>query len=62
MKKLGFAFVAALSLSLCAFSGCGKGENKVIEAPPAEDTGGAMEGMDDDEYNKEMEKAGSQQG
>jgi hypothetical protein len=62
MKKLGLAFVAALSLSFPCVTGCGKGETKVIEAPPVEENDGAVEGMSDEEYNKQMEESMRQQG
>ena len=62
MKKLSIAFVAALSLSFVATTGCGKGETKVIEAPPVEETGDAVEGMSDEDYNQQMEKSMQQQG
>ena len=62
MKKLAFAFVAALSFSAFGLTGCGGGSSKVIEAPPAESDDAAIEGTSDEDYNAEMEKSMSQQG
>ena len=62
MKKLSFALLAALCLSFVGIAGCGSGETKVIEAPPAEETDAAVDGMSDEEYNAEMEKSMQQQG
>ncbi len=63
MKRFAFALIAGLSLSAVSMTGCGGGgESKVIEAPPAESTDGAMEGMSEEEYNAAMEKSMSEQG
>ena len=64
MKKLALALMACGAMMTCGFTGCGGGggEPVVIEAPPAEDDGQAIEGMSDEEYNAEMEKAMSEQG
>ena len=55
-----------LCFSFCALSltGCGGGgETKVIQPPAAaEDDEAAMDGIDDDEYNKAMEESMNQQG
>ena len=62
MKKFAFAFIAALSFSAFGLTGCGSGSQSVIEAPPADDAGAAVDGMSDDEYNKQMEKSMSEKG
>ena len=62
--KLSAYFLMCFCLCALSFAGCdGGGETKVI-APPTtvEDDGAAMDGIDDDEYNKEMEKSMNQQG
>ncbi len=65
MKKLGFALVAALSFSVLGVTGCGGGgEPTVIEVDDAaaSDSGDAMEGISDEEYNRQMEQSMQNQG
>ena len=61
-----FSAYLLICLSFCAlsFAGCGgSGEPKVIEPPAVvEDDEAAMDGVDDDEYNKAMEESMNQQG
>lgn len=55
MKLNFFALLTLLSIATFPLMGCGGGggENTVVEAP-AEDAGGAMEGISDEEYDAEM--------
>jgi len=64
MMKISACFLMCFSLCALSFTGCGgSGETKVIEPPAVvEDDGAAMEGIDDDAYNEEMEKSMNQQG
>lgn len=62
--KITACFLMCLSFCALSFTGCGgAGETKVI-APPTtvEDDEAAMDGIDDDEYNKAMEESMNQQG
>lgn len=61
MKTVPFYVVLCFALCL-VLPGCGDSGTKVIEAPPADDSSAAMEGMDDDEYNKAMTESMGQQG
>lgn len=62
MKKNWFSMMLIAAFAVCPMMGCGNNETSVV-APPAEttDDGSAMEGMSDDEYNKEMEASMSNQ-
>ena len=62
--KISAYLLICLSFCALSFAGCGgSGETKVIEPPAVvEDDGAAMDGIDDDEYNKAMEESMNQQG
>ena len=61
MKKLSMFLMLVAGMFTFTVTGCGSGETQVVEAPPAEeDDGSAMEGISDEEYDKEMEKSMSQ--
>ena len=52
-----------LSLCVLSFAGCGgSGETTVIQPPEVVEDDSAMDGIDDDEYNKAMEESMNQQG
>ena len=55
MRIKFFALLTVLSIATLPLMGCGggSGETSVVEAP-AEDTGGAMEGISDEDYNAQM--------
>ncbi|NND97811.1 MAG: hypothetical protein HKN47_10835 [Pirellulaceae bacterium] len=57
MKIIKFAFALAFCFLLVPAVGCGSGGTKVIEAPPEGQSEDAMEGMTDEEYEKEMDAA-----
>ncbi len=61
--KISAYTMICFSFFALSIAGCGgSGETKVIEAPAAVDDDAAMEGIDDDEYNKAMEESMNQQG
>ena len=62
--KISAYLLICLSFCALSFAGCGgSGETKVIEPPAVvEDDEAAMDGVDDDEYNKAMEESMNQQG
>lgn len=62
--KISAYLLICLSFCALSFAGCGGGgETKVIEPPAVvEDDEAAMDGIDDDEYNKAMEESMNQQG
>ena len=56
MNKLAWFTVLAICFVLPTMSGCGKGENTVIEAPPEPvEEEAAIEGMTDEEYDAAMD-------
>lgn len=56
--KMSASLLLCFCFCLLSLNGCGGGgETKVIEAPPAVDDTSAMDGMDDDEYNKAMNES-----
>ncbi len=58
MKKIASLFLAtAACLFTLSMTGCGTGENTVIEAPAttADDEPAAMDGMSDEEYDAAMD-------
>jgi hypothetical protein len=57
MKKIAFAFMATLGFCTLSLTGCsGGGENTVIEAPPEVlEEQPAIEGMTDEDYDKQMD-------
>jgi hypothetical protein len=61
--KISAYFLLCFCFCALSFAGCdGGGETKVIEPPAAADDASAMEGVDEDEYNKAMEESMNQQG
>jgi hypothetical protein len=60
--KISACFLLCFCFCALSFTGCGGGETKVIPPPAADEDASAMEGVEDDEYNKEMEKSMNQQG
>ena len=62
MKKVSMFLMLFASLFVVSFSGCGSGETTVVEVPEEVEDSSAMEGMDDDEYNKEMNESMKNQG
>ncbi len=61
--KISAYLLICLSFCALSFAGCGgSGETKVIEPPAAADDDSAMDGIDDEEYNKAMEESMNQQG
>lgn len=56
MNKITFLFAATTCFLALSMVGCGDGgDNTVIEAPPAEESGDAMPGMSDEDYNDAMD-------
>ena len=55
MKTLAQFGLALALLSCLTITGCGSGENEVIEAPETATEDTSMEGMTEEEYNKAME-------
>ena len=62
MKKVSMFLMLCASLFVVSFSGCGSAESTVVEVPDEVDDSSAMEGMDDDEYNKAMNESMNDQG
>ncbi|MEE2937051.1 MAG: hypothetical protein VYA84_13790 [Planctomycetota bacterium] len=64
MRKNWFSMFVIVGFAVCPMIGCGgSGENAVIEAPVDEvDDASAMEGMSDEEYDREMNQQMNQQG
>ncbi|MAI73914.1 MAG: hypothetical protein CMM01_23855 [Rhodopirellula sp.] len=61
--KISAYFLMCLSLCVLSFAGCGgSGETTVIQPPEVVEDDSAMDGIDDDEYNKAMEESMNQQG
>jgi len=61
--KMSASLLLCFCFCLLSLNGCsGGGETKVIEAPPATDDASAMDGIDDDEYNKAMNEDMNNQG
>ena len=58
MKKNIFSLMTVLSIAICPILGWGggSGETTVVEAP-AEDTGGAMDDISDEDYNEAMNQS-----
>ncbi|MGB0598151.1 MAG: hypothetical protein ACPGLY_15805 [Rubripirellula sp.] len=64
MRKNWFSMFVIVGFAVCPMVGCGgSGENAVIEAPvDAVDDEAAMEGMSDEEYDREMNQQMNEQG
>ena len=62
MKKIGITFSFFAMLLVGSIAGCGSKGSTVIEAPTEPISTQAMEGVEDDEYAKAMEKSMKQQG
>ena len=60
MKKASMFLLLCASVFSFSLTGCGGKDAQVIEAPVGEEDASAMEGMDDDEYNKAMSESMSQ--
>jgi hypothetical protein len=61
--KISACFLLCFSFCALSFAGCdGGGETKVIAPPAAVEDDSAMEGIDDEEYNKAMEESMNKQG
>lgn len=57
MKKASMFLMLFASLFVVSFTGCGSGEPTVVEVPDETEDTSAMEGMDDEAYNKEMNES-----
>ncbi len=57
MKKASMFLMLFASLFVVSFSGCGSAESTVVEVPDEVDDSSAMEGIDDEAYNKEMNES-----
>lgn len=57
MKKASSLLVLFAALFVVSLPGCGGHESQVIEVPDEPEQTTAIEGMDDDEYNRAMNES-----